>query len=566
MALENLKYKESLCAAVAHGMGLDPATYREAMARPDAARWREATDAEIASLLRNKTWTLVKLPAGKRALACKWVFKRKFNSDGTLERYKARLVVIGCQQIKFIDFDDVFAPVVRLESLRVLLAIVCIEDLECDQMDIETAFLNGVLEEEVYMQLPQGLKVAGQEGLVCRLLKTLYGLKQAPRAWHKALVQYLTTAGFEALQCEACIFARSIGIKTQIVAIYVDDLVLIAKTRGEVAEMKAGIQKAFRAKDMGPVSYIVGIKVVRDRRQRKLWINQQLSADSIVNRFNMQHAFATKVPSIPGKKLRKLNGADATGDVMSEMATKPFRQAVGSLMYLMIGSRPELAFSIQDVSRFLNAYAKPHWEAVKQIIKYVKGTTAHGLEFSGSDVRLSAYSDSDYAADEDERKSVSGYVTFIGNCAVTWSSRKQRIVAQSTAEAEYIALAHCTREVLFIRQLLSELGYEQEETSIFEDNQACIAIAENPTQHSRTKHIDVRYHFIREHVRAKHIALKYVMSKENVADTFTKGLGKDHFGLLRGKLGVIEVNADAGERAVDEDREGKATSRGKNNK
>ncbi|OWZ07262.1 LOW QUALITY PROTEIN: reverse transcriptase [Phytophthora megakarya] len=337
--------------------------------------------------------------------------------------------------------------------------MVCIEDLECEQVDIETAFQNGVLEEEVYMQLPQGLKVPGQEGLVCRLQKSIYGLKQAPRAWHKALVQYLTTAGFEALQCEACIFVRSTGIKTQIVDIYGDDLVLIAKTKGEVAEMKAGIQKAFRGKDMGgPVSYIVGIKVVRDRAQRKLWINQQLSADNIVNRFNMQHAFATKVPSIPEKKLRKVNGVDATGDVMSDMATKPFRQASDVSDERV---EAELAFSIQDVSLFLNAYAKPHWEAVKQIIKYVKGTTGHGLGFSGSDIRLSAYSDSDYAAEEDERKSVSGYVTFIGNCAVTWSSRKQRIVTQSTVEAEYIALAHCTREVLFIWQLLSELGYEQ---------------------------------------------------------------------------------------------------------
>ncbi|GMF31467.1 unnamed protein product [Phytophthora fragariaefolia] len=173
---------------------------------------------------------------------------------------------------------------------------------------------------------------------------------------------------------------------------------------------------------------------------------------------------------------------------------------------------------------------------VKQIVKYVKGTAAYGLEYGGTEVKLSACTASDYAADEDERKSVSGYATFIGNCAVTWSSRKQRIVAQSTAEAESIVLAHCTQEVLYIRQLLLELEYEQEETRIFEDNQACIAIAENPTQHSRKKHIDVRYHFIREYVRAKSIVLEYVASKSNTADTFTKGLAKDPFELLRGRL------------------------------
>ncbi|OWY93963.1 Retrotransposon protein, Ty1-Copia subclass, partial [Phytophthora megakarya] len=195
----NIEAKTLAGNLAASGIATEPKTYNEAVSRPDAREWKEAIDKEMASLIANKTWTVMPLPTGKRALSSRWLFKIKYNSDGSIERKKARFVVIGCQQVRHIDFDEIFAPVVRLESLRVLLAIVCIEDLECHQMDVETAFLNGDLTEEVYIKPPQGLDMDGKEEWVCKLHKSLYGLKQAPRAWHKALTSFLQKEGFEKL-------------------------------------------------------------------------------------------------------------------------------------------------------------------------------------------------------------------------------------------------------------------------------------------------------------------------------------------------------------------------------
>ncbi|OWZ03650.1 polyprotein [Phytophthora megakarya] len=315
------------------------------------------------------------------------------------------------------------------------------------------------------------------------------------------------------------------------------DALLLSKTVKVMKALKQSICGAFKAKDLGEVSFILGLKISRDRAARKLWINQQSNVDTILKRFNMEHGAGVATPTAAGKKLTKLQ-SPTSEETMSKMLKKPFRQAVGSLMYQMIGSRPDIAFAIQDVSRYMANYGEAHWEAVKRCLRYLKATRDYGLEFSGDAVVLKAFTDSDYAACEDDRRSVSGYVTMIGQCTITWSSRRQRIVAQSTAEAEYVALAHCTREVLFLRQLLKELGYEQHGTVVKEDNQACIAIAENPSHHARVKHIDVRYHFIREHVQLKEVELQYVKSKENVADTLTKGLPREQFEYLRMEMNV----------------------------
>jgi hypothetical protein len=504
------------------------------MLAPDALKWQEAINKEGQALDDNGTWKLVERPSGKKVLTSMWVLKIKRNSDGTIERYKARLVVRGCFQVKGIDFDEIFAPVVRLESLRVLLAITCIEDLECEQMDIETAFLNGECKEEVYMEQPQGLVKPGMEHLVCKLVKSLYGLKQAPRAWHKALTDFLVSIGFNKLFSDPCIYMKLEKEEKQIIAIYVDDLLLITKSVETMRKMKASIGAKFKAKTLGSVNFILGLKVTRDRQARKLWINQEQHAKSILEKFNFSHCKPVDTPTWSQRKLEKGTS------ILSQ--DKPYRQLIGSLMYLMVGSRPDIAYAVQDVSQFLNCYDKSHWEAGKRILRYIQGTSSVGLEYSGERVILGAYADSDYASSTVDRKSVSGYITKIGNCVITWSSRKQRTVAQSTAEAEYISLAHCTREVLFLRQLLGELGYEQSTTEILDDNQACISMAENPVQHSRTKHIDVRYHFIRERVKNKEVKVKYVESKENVADILTKGLERPAFQYLFKIMGLNRVN------------------------
>jgi len=221
------------------------------------------------------------------------------------------------------------------------------------------------------MEQPQGLQVPGQEHLVCHLLKSLYGLKQAPRAWHLALITHLIDEGYSSLQCESCVLVKVTKTDKEIIGVYVDDLVLVAKLKTSIARMRVSIARVFKAKVLGDIHFILGMVITRDRVQRKLWISQQPNAEEIVKKFNMGHARPVNTPSVSGNKLHKLE-LQQSGDVMADMACKPFRQAVGSLMYLMIGSRPDLGYSIQNVSQFLNAYGKPHWQAVKQIIQYVK--------------------------------------------------------------------------------------------------------------------------------------------------------------------------------------------------
>jgi Reverse transcriptase (RNA-dependent DNA polymerase) len=336
--------------------------------------------------------------------------------------------------------------------------------------------------------------------------------------------------------CKSCIYQRIYKGERQIIAIYVDDLLLVTKTLSDMTEFKGAIAARFKSTDQGPVRFLLGLKIERNRQEQKMWISQEANVDEVIKRFNLSHAKTTPTPVASGTKLKSMNGKELS----AEMKSKPFRQVVGTLMYLMIGSRPDLAFAITNVSTYMSNYDREHWEAVKRVLRYVKGTKSHRLEYGGDSVKLSAYTDSDYAGDVAERKSTSGYVTFVGNCAVTWSSRKQRIIATSTAEAEYIALAHCAREVLFLRQFLKELGHPQQATVIREDNQACIKIAENPAHHARTKHIDVRYHFIRERIELEQITLEYVESKENIADIFTKGLERDIYHRHRDRLPVFD--------------------------
>jgi len=537
VAVENIDHKQSLDRGVAEAFRQEPSSYAEAMLSEDKDKWEEAIASEIQSLEENETWTTVDLPPGKKALTSRWIFRLKKDMFGAITKYKARLVIRGFLQQAGIDYDEIFAPVVRMEALRVLLALVCIEDLEAHAMDIHTAFLNGTVEEDIYMVIPEGMINKMNRGKVFKLLKSLYGLKQAPRAWHKALTAFLRSIGFEKLMCESCIYQRIHNGKRQIIAIYVDDLLIITKSTSEMVELKQMIAAKFKSTDQGPVEFLLGLKITRDRERRKMWISQEANVNEIIKKFNLSHCKPSKTPVANGNKLKSTKGKELS----TEMKSKPFRQAVGTLMYLMIGSRPDLVFAIANVSLHLSSYEKEHWEAVKRVLRYVKGTGSHGLEYGGDSVKLSAYTDSDYAGDVASRKSTSGYVTFVGDCAVTWSARKQRIVATSTAEAEYIALAHCAREVLFLRQFLKELGYPQEPTVIREDNQACITIAENPAHHARTKHIDVRYHFIRERIELGQIKLEFVGSKENVADIFTKGLDQDLFCKNQERLGIIAV-------------------------
>ena len=499
--------------------------------------WVDAMKAEIDSLHDNSVWELVQLPEGRKPVGSKWVFKVKTNADGSIERCKARLVAQGYSQKEGLDYDETFSPVVRSESVRSVIALASKNGLKLHQMDITTAFLNGDLEEEVYMKQPEGFLADGQEHLVCRLKKSIYGLKQSPRCWNQVLDAQLKLMGFKQSTSDPCIYTSKTKLDGLfILAVYVDDILLAGKSQQELAQVKADLGKRFQLKDMGELHYFLGVSV--RQRSNEIWIGQPTYTQAVIMNFGMEHCKPANTPVTPGTKLLK-------GTEQSEIVDATlYQSAVGSLLHLSGWTRPDIAFAVSHVARFCSSPTKEHWIAVKRILRYLKGTPNYGLAYSSNvdtDGPLIGYSDADWAGDVNDCKSTSGYFFIMSGAAVSWKSQKQTCVALSTAEAEYIALAAATQEATWMRQLLEDLHSGQiEPTVICEDNQSAICIAQNPQYHNRTKHIDIKYHYVREKVLDTTIELQYCPTRDMIADILTKGLTYDKFSRLRMLSGVKE--------------------------
>ena len=536
---DNNESKRMNLEAINKAILIEPKTYEEATSCGQKIHWKEAMNKEGNSLKEHETWTLVPLPIGKEALTARWVFKIKYDANGNVERYKARLVIRGFEQVKYIDFEEIFAPVLRMDALRVLLALVALHDLECHQMDVDTAFLNGDLEEEVYMYQAPGLEEKGKEHLVCKLNKALYGLKQAPRTWYKRLTNHLIKYGFKKVLVDSCVWIKHIEGEICIIGIYVDDLLLISKSTNTMRKLKKMLMSEFKCKDLGEVHYLLGLKITRNRNERQLFISQETYTKSVLEKFGMASCNRCDTPCDTNVQLSKGQSPDKPDEKMH----KEYRAIVGSLMYLMTGTRPDIAYAVQSVSRYLSCPGEAHMKAAKRILRYVKGTSDYGILYDGKlgKENIEVYVDSDYAKDVDGRRSTSGYATILAGGVITYSSKLQRTVALSSAEAEYMGLAHGTQEVLFLRELVKEIGLSQDKTVIHVDNQAAQQMAMNPVHHQRTKHIDVRYHFVRERVQTKEIELQHVSTKENLADIMTKGVTAAVLNHLRPKLGICSM-------------------------
>ena len=497
--------------------------------------WADAMKVEIDSLHNNHVWELVELPVGRKPVGSKWVFKVKTNADGSIERCKARLVAQGYSQKEGLDYDETFSPVVRSESVRSVVALASKCGLKLHQMDITTAFLNGDLNEEVFMKQPEGFISHGQEHLVCRLDRSIYGLKQSPRCWNQALDAQLKLMGFQQSTSDPCIYTSTEG-GLFILAVYVDDILLAGKSEQRIAQIKSDLGKRFQLKDMGELHYFLGVSVKQSHGTGNIWVGQPTYTQAIVNKFGLEHCKPVTTPMTPGTKLLKATE-------QSEMADAAlYQSAVGSLLYLSGWTRPDISFAVNSVARFCSSPTKEHWIAVKRIFRYLKGTSNYGLLYSknvDNAGTMVGYSDADWAGDVNDRKSTSGYLFMMSGAPVSWKSRKQACVALSTAEAEYVALSTATQEATWMRKLLEDLHAEQiEPTVIYEDNQPAISIAQNPQYHSKTKHIDIKHHFVREKVSDNTIKLEYCPTSKMLADILTKGLPYDKFSQLRELSGV----------------------------
>ena len=504
----------------------EPTSFAEATSSDDAKNWREAIDSELESINENNTWTIIpkkEITPGRRPIGCKWVFKRKLNTNGEVERYKARLVAKGYAQQQGVDYDETYAPVAKFTSIRVILSIGAFLNMEIHQMDVKTAFLNGDLTEEIYMDVPEGVQAT--EDNVCKLNKTLYGLKQSPRMWNEKIDEYLRQQKFERLNSDHSIYIRQVGNGGHdIIALYVDDLILLTNTIERMKDLKDELSKKFKMTDCGELHHFLGIRVIRDRQERKLTLDQEHYAKEVITKYGMTECKVVTTPLDPSVQLKAANDDNYADPTL-------FRQIIGSLMYLMIGTRPDLAAAVSIVSQFASNPTQQHLQAAKRIIRYLKKSAEQKLHLGSTKLRLIGYSDANWGNDQNSRRSTSGYLFYYGGL-VSWSSKKQATVALSSTEAEYMALTHATKEAIWLRSLISELKTElrlTEPTLIYEDNQSCIALAKNPVQHARTKHIDIQHHFIRDKVDSKEIELAYSPTDEMIADALTKALPHPRF-------------------------------------
>ena len=326
-------------------------------------------------MARGSSWSCQQ--TGK-AIRCKWVFKKKLLADGSLERYKARLVAKGCSQQEGIDYEETFAPVMRYATLRMLLARAAVEDLEVHQVDVKTAFLHGDLDEDIFMMQPEGFQERGKEHLVCRLQKALYGLKQAPRSWYRKLEDFLQQTGFQKSNSEPCLFSRGSGEQQVLLAVYVDDQIIMSKSLQQVKQVKAAMSQAFAIKDLGDASYVLGIAITRDRANRKLQMSQGQYLTDILARFNMLECKGIGTPMDANQKLHRGSRLAAEQEVVERL---PYQRLVGSIMYAMIGTRPDLAYAVGVLAQHMQQPRKAHWKAAQRVLCYVQATKELKLTF-----------------------------------------------------------------------------------------------------------------------------------------------------------------------------------------
>lgn len=523
--------------AVTTGECHDPFTLKEALERADSKLWRQAMNEEIDSLRENCTWNLVDLPVDKRAINCKWVFKTKRDSEGKISRYKARLVVKGCAQRKGIDYEETFSPVVRYSTIRFLFSLAAQLDLDIDQMDAVTAFLQGDLNENIYMLQPEGF--SDNTGKVCHLKKSLYGLKQASRMWNQKLDTALIKYGLRKSKIDPCVYFSVEDSNYIIVAVYVDDLLIFTKNVEVKNKLKMYLNSNFKMKDMGEARFVLGMQIQRDRTKGTIYIDQKRYINDILTRFNMTECNPASTPMDSNQKLTKLM-CPQTEEEKNEMMQIPYQEAVGSIMFAAQVSRPDVSFAVSNVSRFNNCYGKPHWTAVKRILRYLKGTSDTKLEFSKTkNNTVVGYCDADWANDGDDRRSVTGYIFKSGGGAISWNTKRQPTVALSSTEAEYMAVSSATQEALWLKGLEAELIPSSPKSTIIHcDNKGAISLALTNAYHPRTKHIDVRHHFVRDKIDEGLINLKYISTADMNADFLTKPLDFKKHNLCAKAIGL----------------------------
>ncbi|KAH0166409.1 hypothetical protein KCU67_g4321, partial [Aureobasidium melanogenum] len=531
--------RTDMCCLLKINMSMepDPNTRKQAMAQRDAEKWKVAMDEEYDSLMLNNTWNVVPRPQDRKVLSSRWVYKRKLGPDGTVAKYKARFVVRGFTQVQGLDYDETYSSVVRAPSYRLLFALQVRYGWYCHQMDVKTAFLHGDIEHDIYVEAPEGYPEA--ENKVLHLNKALYGLKQSPRQWGAKLRNFLESNGWVTSDYDHSIFIYQRGNSPLIIDVYVDDIKIFAANYEDVVLTKNMLHSRFEMTDLGPCSYYLGMHVDQGR-DGSVHLHQSSYIHQILERYELSNVYPRHTPMRKECKLVK-----NTGPAKPKAFQKLYQSKVGSLLYLACVARPDLAEAVGIVSRYNADPNDIHMAAVDDIFGYIKATPNLGLHYKKEgNTDLHAYSDSDLAGCKDTSRSTTGWLVMLSGAPISWSSKRQKTVALSVCEAEYVAAYKAAQELVWTQNLLEELGATDVQTKgtlLLMDNESAIKLTRNPEFHDRTKHIAIKRHYLRELNLRGQITTKWVPTADNLADMFTKPLSRDLFEKFVQRIGLTKA-------------------------
>jgi len=518
--------------ATATPLDSEPFTYSDALGRPDADLWLGAMAIELNTFKEIGLYQEVEALPDRKIIDSKWVFKIKRGPNGEIDKYKARLVAKGYTQIEGLNYTDMFAPVTKFTTIRSLLALAAQHDLEVHQIDVKAAFLNGELDEEIYLRPPPGFR--NDPKVVWRLLRALYSLKQASKAWYDTLRKMFESLGFTCSNADHSLFYKDEDGDLLIVTIYVDDKLIFSKNLNAIKCLKLQLSEHFEITDLGEARWILGMEVVRNRQQGIISLSQRRYIEMILDRFGLKDGRSVSTPLETNVKLVKID--------VPEVDAKTYQSALGGLMYAMLAVCPDLAYAVGALSKHTACPGQSHFAALKRVYRYLRGTTDTRLIYrKTSEMSLLGYVDADWAGDVNDRRSISGYTFVTAGAAISWSSKKQPSVTLSSTEAEYMAAAAAAKEATWLKLLFSEIEPSLSRTPVklLIDNQLAMSLAKNATFHDQMKHIAIRHHYIREKVDEGEIVLEYLLTAEQVADVLTKPLSREkHIRFIEG-MGLI---------------------------
>lgn len=501
-------------------------SYETAINGPEKELWEQAMAEELKAFEENQAWEFVHRKEADRVVQCKWVFKKKFECDGKV-RYRARLVAKGFTQKEGLDYTETYSPVLRYSTLRLLFALSVKLNLKITHLDVTTAFLNGYLNENVYMHVPPNLDC--KENCILKLKRAIYGLKQSARAWNERINDCLLNSNFVRLKLEPCLYIKRSEKELIIIAVFVDDFFIFSNCQDMVNEIKSVLIKKFKIKDLGQLKQCLGIRI-QMYKNGSISLDQKHFVDYILNKFNMTNCNGVDTPIENNLKLEK------SVDVCKQY---PFQQLIGSLMYLSVLTRPDISYSVSFLSQFNNSYSLIHWKHAKRILRYLSKTKSYGLMFTKDDCNLEGFVDADWASNTVDRKSYTGFYFKFSGSVISYECKKQQTTALSSTEAEYMAITEACKEAIYLKNLLNEIvDFCNYTITLYNDNQGAQKLTENPMFHKRTKHIDVRHHFVREAVANKYVKIVYLPTSEMPADLLTKGLSSVKHSYFVKKLGM----------------------------